>query len=98
MAEKVHEIFTSIASKVRVIVERQSQLVAAVQESRAECERLRQENERMRSEIERLKADLECMAVARTLGSNPQQLADSRAVISGLVREIDRCIAELNAC
>ena len=98
MAEKVHDIYTSIASKVRVIIERQLQLVAAVQESRAECERLRLENELLQAEVGQLEADVECMAVARTLGSNPQQLADSRAVISGLVREIDRCIAELNAC
>ena len=78
----MHELYTSIASKVRVIIERQSQLVEAIQESRTECERLRLENERLQTEVGQLKADLECMAVARTLGSRPQHLSDSRAVIS----------------
>ncbi|MDE6146363.1 MAG: hypothetical protein K2O38_05990 [Muribaculaceae bacterium] len=98
MAEKVHDIYSSILSKAHVIIERQSLLVNAVNEARAERDSLRLENERLRTEIDRLKADLEYMAVARSLGSNPQQIADSRALISGLVREIDRCIAELNAC
>lgn len=98
MAEKVHDIYSSIVSKVQVIVERQTLLVNAVNEARNECEELRRENARLKETIEHLKADLEYMTVARSLGSEPQQLADSRALISGLVREIDRCIAELNAC
>lgn len=98
MAEKVHDIYSSIVSKVHVIIERQALLVNAVNEARAERDSLRRENQKLQEEVDRLKADLEYMAVARSLGSNPQQIADSRAMISGLVREIDRCIAELNAC
>ncbi len=98
MAEKVHDIYSSIISKVHVIIERQALLVNAVNEARAERDSLRRENQRLQSEVDRLKADLEYTAVARSIGSNPQQIADSRAMISGLVREIDRCIAELNAC
>ena len=98
MAEKVHDIYSSIVSKVQVIVERQTLLVNAVKEARNECDELRRENAHLKETIEHLKADLEYMTVARSLGSDPQQIADSRALISGLVREIDRCIAELNAC
>lgn len=94
----MHDIYSSIVSKVHVIIERQALLVNAVNEARAERDSLRRENQKLQEEVDRLKADLEYMAVARSLGSNPQQIADSRAMISGLVREIDRCIAELNAC
>lgn len=98
MAEKVHDIYSSIISKVRVIIERQAVLDEALSKARTEVDTLRAENARLRSEVSRLSADLEYMTVARTLGQDPQQLADSRQMISGLVREIDRCIAELNAC
>lgn len=97
MAEKVQDIYSSIASKVQVIFERQSLLVESVKEARAERDALRGEVERLQKEVARLKADLEYMAVARSLGATPQQIADSRAMVSGLVREIDRCIAEIKA-
>lgn len=98
MAEKVHDIYSSVASKVQVIIERQALLAEAVKEARAERDSLRRENARLQQEVNRLKADLEYLTVARTFEANGQPLADSRALISGLIREIDRCISELNAC
>ncbi len=98
MAEKVHDIYSSVASKVQVIIERQQLLADAVKEARSERDNLRRENARLQAEINRLQAEIEYLTVARTLEANGQPLADSRALISGLIREIDRCISELNAC
>lgn len=98
MAEKVHDIYSSILSKVHILLERQAALEQSLTQARRELNDAADENLKLQRENAALKADLEYMTVARTLAADPQQLADTRQMISGLVREIDRCIAELNAC
>ncbi|MDE6535608.1 MAG: hypothetical protein K2K82_06315 [Muribaculaceae bacterium] len=98
MAEKVHDIYSSIISKVNILLERQAMLEQALAQAKHDLKLAADENSKLRKENEALKADLEYMTVARTLATDPQQVADTRQMISGLVREIDRCIAELNAC
>lgn len=73
-------------------------LQQTLNQTRQELSNATDEITRLRRENSALKADLEYMTVARTLATDPQQVADTRQMISGLVREIDRCIAELNAC
>ncbi len=98
MAEKVHDIYSSILSKVHILLERQAALEQSLTQARQELKDAADENLKLQRENAALKADLEYMTVARTLAADPQQLADTRQMISGLVREIDRCLAELNAC
>ena len=73
-------------------------LEESLSQARAELKKATDENVKLQRENSTLKADLEYMKVARTLAPDPQKLADTRQMISGLIREIDRCIAELNAC
>lgn len=98
MAEKGQDIYSSISSKIQIILERQTRLVEAVREARAERDALQSRVNQLTAEVNRLKADLEYMAVGRAIAPSPQQIADSRAMLSGLIREIDRCITELKAC
>lgn len=98
MAEPVHDTISSIRAKVSVILDRQNMLVQQITAERAEAASLRREVERLQAEVRQLKADNEYLAVARGVAVTPQQAEQSRAMLSGLVREIDRCIAELKAC
>lgn len=98
MAENVQDITSSIRSKVSVIVGRQSMLAQQIASERAEAEALRRKVEELSAEVKRLKADNEYLTVMRAVAVTPQQAEQSRAMLAGLVREIDRCIAELKAC
>lgn len=98
MAPNVQDIAGSIKSKVAVIIDRQNMLAQAIEAERAESARLRAKVQELLAEIERLKTDNEYLTVMRASSVTPQQAEQSRALLAGLVREIDRCIAELKAC
>lgn len=98
MALNVQDIVRSIQAKVAAIADRQRLLALAIEAERDENARLRDEVARLQTEISRLKTDNEYLTVMRSVAVTPQQAEQSRAVLAGLVRDIDRCIAELKAC
>lgn len=98
MAQNVQNIASSIKSKVAVIVDRQNMLAQTIEAERAESARLREKVKELTEEVKRLKTDNEYLTVMRAAAVTPQQAEQSRAMLAGLVREIDRCIAELKAC
>lgn len=98
MADNVQNIAKSIESKVRVIVGRQAMLSERIAAEREENRLLRARVEELSAEISRLKDDNEYLTVMRAVTVTPEQAERSRALLAGLVREIDRCIAELKAC
>lgn len=98
MAEHVQEITDSIRAKIGVILDRQNMLVQQIASERAETAALRSKVDELSAEIKRLKADNEYLTVMRAVAITPQQAEQSRSMLAGLVREIDRCIAELKAC
>lgn len=98
MAEHVQEITDSIRAKIGVILDRQNMLVQQIANERAENAALRAKVEALSAELKQLKTDNEYLTVMRAVAVTPQQAEQSRAMLAGLVREIDRCIAELKAC
>lgn len=98
MAEHVQDIAESIRSKVRTIIDRQNTLTQQVAAEKAKAEALQKQVDALQKEVSRLKADNEYLTVMRAVAITPQQAEQSRALLAGLVREIDRCIAELKAC
>ncbi|MDE5660671.1 MAG: hypothetical protein K2I28_07260 [Muribaculaceae bacterium] len=98
MAQNVQNIASSIKSKVAVIIDRQNMLAQTIEAERAESARLREKVKELTEEVKRLKTDNEYLTVMRAAAVTPQQAEQSRAMLAGLVREIDRCIAELKAC
>lgn len=98
MAEHVQDIADGIRSKVKVIIDRQNMLTQQVATERAKVESLHKTVDALQKEVSRLKADNEYLTVMRAVAVTPQQAEQSRALLAGLVREIDRCIAELKAC
>ncbi|MCM1309714.1 MAG: hypothetical protein NC301_01645 [Bacteroides sp.] len=98
MAKNVQDIASRIREKVAAIADRQRMLAQVVESERAEKERLTARVAELEAEISRLKADNEYLTVMRAVSVTPEQAEQSRAMLAGLVREIDRCIAELKAC
>lgn len=98
MAQTIQDISASIRAKVTVIADRQKMLVETIERQRIEAEALQRRIGELEAEINRLKTNNEYLTVVRGAAVTPQQAEKSRAMLAGLVREIDRCIAELKAC
>lgn len=98
MSNGIHNILAGIRSKVAVIADRQTMLVETIRCQRAQVVDLQQQVAQLEAEVSRLRANNEYLTVVRAAAVTPQQAEQSRAMLAGLVREIDRCIAELKAC
>ena len=98
MAQTDSDIYAAIEAKVGFIVQRQSLLQKEIQALQQDNDRLRSSLEKLSAECQRLKVDNEYLTVASTLTPGRENVEHTRALLAELVREIDRCIADLKAC
>lgn len=96
MAFDYEAAFTRIINKARIIDQRYRKMLderkialEAVKDLKAQLA----EKDRI---IEQLQIKLEYMQVASTIAPTREQVDKSKAVLTSLVREIDRCISELS--
>lgn len=96
MAGELQQTIDRINAKAQILLDRYSlikeqrrQAVERIRELEAGLERLAAENERLRTEVEFLR-------IATTIAPSREDVGRSRALLSELVREIDKCITELN--
>lgn len=81
---------------------RQGELLKQMESLRQRVWELEEENEELRrkeaaayQERDKALTDVEYLIVSHKLADSPDSLADTRRVIAGLIRNIDRCIAML---
>ncbi len=97
MANELQDTLSRIIAKSNVMVEKYRAIVAARDVTEKENTRLREENEKMRQEVERVQRENEYLRMAHTIAPTPESVNASKAMISRIVRDIDKCINQLNA-
>lgn len=97
MANELQDTLTRIIAKSKVMVEKYHSLAASKQLVDDELAQLRADNEKLRAEVERVKRENEYLRLAHTIAPTPEAVAKSKSVLSKIVRDIDKCINQLNA-
>ena len=97
MANELQDTLARIVGKSTVMVEKYHALTAAKEITDKDNAELRAENERLRIEIERVKRENEYLRMAHAIAPTPESVAQSKNMISKIVRDIDKCINQLNA-
>lgn len=97
MANELHDTLARIIGKSNVMVERYRAMAAAKEKTDQENAEVKAENEKLRMEIERVKRENEYLRMAHTIAPTPESVAKSKSMISKIVRDIDKCINQLNA-
>lgn len=97
MSEEAQGAYAGIEAKFRVIAQRQQMLVEAVQAAREERDGALRRCERLQREIDTLKQEQAYATMAGGFAATPDGIAKARTLISGLIRDIDRCISEVKA-
>ena len=97
MATELQDTLARIISKSTVMVEKYHALSAAKDQAVAELQRVQEENEKLRIEMERIKRENEYLRRAHTVAPNAEAAARGKTMISKIVRDIDKCINQLNA-
>lgn len=95
MAADLQQLIERLTAKTSILVERYNLVVAQRDAAVAQNSELRAALRRAQTQVEELSQRVEYLKISRTVAPDRQDLAASRAVLSELVREIDKCINEL---
>ncbi len=95
MASDLQQQLESIRAKALVVVEKYDRLKQAYDTARNEIADLKAQVLARDEELERLKMKVEYLSIASTVRLTSDDLASARTMVADLVREIDRCIADL---
>lgn len=96
MAANLREQLDRVRSKTSIVVEKYHRLKEAYTDARQENDRLKAELLARDKEIEQLRMKVEYLSIASTVKLTGNDLETTRAMVADLVREIDRCIADLS--
>lgn len=95
MAATLQQRIDSIRSKARLLTERYAELLEEKRAAEAQIDELRAQLQRQQREMSHMKQQIENLQVVTTISRKREDVERSRAFLSQLVRDIDKCIAEL---
>ena len=95
MAGELQQTLERLRNKSTLLVDRYNALCRSKADADVRIKEMSEIIERQKSELERLSSEIEYLKIATTLVPDRKEVERSRAVLSGLVREIDKCILEL---
>ena len=96
MANELQQTLARIINKSNILVEKYRALESANAALQGEKEQLVEEIEKMKRANELLQQENEYLKMARVIAPDLDNVDSARTTISTLVRDIDKCIAQLN--
>ena len=95
-ASDLQQRLERIVGKSNVLIEKYRQLLALKQSAEQRVADLERENEQLRAKLEKSERENHYLRTARTMAATPEQVSEARIMITRLVRDIDKCITQLN--
>jgi len=95
MAIDLADTLSRIVRKAESLTDRYEVLSEAKQEADARIAELEDIVSGLEEEVHRLKAEVEYLTVVNVISPTREDIDKSRAKLSGLVQEINKCIADL---
>ena len=96
MAGELQQAIDRVNAKTQIVLDRYAIMQQRLVDSAARIAELEKQLAAAREEAHRLSLEVEFLKVATTISPTREDVAKTRAMLSELVREIDKCITELN--
>lgn len=96
MADELRQTLNRTAQKAQIVLQRYMLMKQKVAQTAARADELERELEKTKAENQRLRSQVQFLKMASVVAPDREDVERTRALISGLVRDIDRCIADLN--
>ncbi|HRF69755.1 MAG TPA: hypothetical protein PK430_11150 [Muribaculum sp.] len=96
MASDLQQTLQRISRKTEFLTERYNEVLRGKTSAEARVKELEQTVTRLNEEIRQLKSRIEYLTVVTIAHPDRRDVESSRAKLTKLVREIDRCISELS--
>ena len=97
MATDLSETLSRLQSKSSMLLEKYRALEARNGELEQQLADVQSDNAELRLRLERLQRDHDYLVMARAIAADSALAGRYRSVIAQIVRDIDKCIAQLNA-
>lgn len=95
MAANLQQRIEIIKSKATLLAERYAEIVEQKRAAEAKIDELQEQIHKQKSEMNRMTQEIEHLKVVTTLTPKREDVEQSRAFLSQLIRDIDKCIAEM---
>ena len=96
VVERLRNSVTLLTENYRKAVEAKTIAEAQVEELKAEIENLKKEMTQSKTQLNDIKTEQQRLIAARGFVAEEGDIKSARLRVNRLVREIDKCIAELN--
>lgn len=96
MASEFQQVIDRVSAKMQILLDRYAIVNRRREEALARIADLEREVAALTEQNRRLQAEVEFLKVATTISPDRADFEATRATLSRLVREIDKCITELN--
>lgn len=96
MASEFQQVIDRVSAKMQILLDRYAIVNRRREEALARIADLEREVAALTEQNRRLQAEVEFLKVATTISPDRADVEATRAKLSRLVREIDKCITELN--
>lgn len=96
MADEFHKSIDRVSAKARIILERYNVMKRQRQIDLERIEELETALRKLTAENQQLQTQVEFLRIATTIAPDRADVERTRTMLSELVREIDKCITELN--
>jgi len=96
MANELQQTLARIINKSNILIEKYHALEQANQALATRNEQLLDDIEQMKKNNELMRQEIEYLKMARVIAPDIDNLDYAKATISKMVRDIDKCISQLN--
>jgi len=97
MPAELKDTLERLLSKTAILFEKYNLLLSQNSQMTEQLEDQSRELARLKEQVRVLKAENEYLQVARSVTPDGEKIAQYRQMVSKMVRDIDRCINQLNA-
>lgn len=94
MSADLKQRLDSLRTKTALLLKRHEMLEEAATAARQRIRELEQDNERLQKRIDLLNKENEYLRVVHSVSPSRSDAENTRALLAGLVRDIDKCIAD----
>lgn len=95
MASELQETLQRIIAKSDVLIEKYRAVAAEKDALIQKCAELNSENLQLKKQVQQLSSENDYLKMARVIAPNREQVEQQKAVISKIVRDINKCISQL---
>lgn len=95
MAFDYHDTYERIVAKASLLADKYAAVLKGKAEAEAMVRELQAQLQAKEKELQALRQEAEYLRMASVLAPSREQIEATRAAISSLVRDIDRCIIDL---